>query len=229
MDSLAAGMNTPDLQLLRQGDAEAWDAAFKWLWPVAVAVAQGTLQAHLPTDVEDAAIEALEDLVEHVPQVRSVEELKPLTASIAHRRAVSRLREHFAKKRGGGQTESLEANRQEGGNCAWFTPHPGPLPVRGEGEMGSVTEPGIAASPLEALGQLELARLIDELRESLKPEYWSVVSDFFIEGLSYQEIASRRGLAIGSVGVYLKRGLEAIRRTAERQPKLLKELEAFLR
>jgi DNA-directed RNA polymerase specialized sigma24 family protein len=30
--------------------------------------------------------------------------------------------------------------------------------------------------------------------------------------LRYEEIAKKRGLAVGSVGVYLKRGLEAMRR-----------------
>ena len=201
-------MSTPDLRLLQQGDPDAWDAVFKWLWPVVLAVAQGTLQAYLPADVEDAAIEALEDLVELVPQVRSAEELKPLAASVAHRRSVSRLREHFAKKRGAGQTESLEANREESGDCA---------------------EPTIDRSPLDALGQVELAGLIEGLKGNLKPEHSTVISDFFFGGLSYQEIADRRGLAIGSVGVYLMRGLEAIRKAAERQPKLLKELETFLR
>jgi len=131
-----------------------------------------------------------------------------LAASIAHRRAVSRLREQFAKKRGGGQTESLEAHQAVSGDCA---------------------EVELALSPLEALGQVELARLIEDLRGGLKPELWLVVSDFFIGGQTYQEIAVRRGLAIGSVGVYLKRALEAIRRAAEKQPKLLKELETFLR
>lgn len=201
-------MTTPDLRLLQQGDPDAWDSAFEWLWPVVFAVANGTLQAHLPADAEDAAIEALEDLVDSIAEVRSVEELKPLAASIAHRKSVSRLREHFAKKRGGGQTTSLEANREASGDSI---------------------EPASDASPLDALGQVELARLISEVQRGLKPEHSSVISDFFLGGLSYQEIADRRGLAIGSVGVYLKRGLEAIRRAAERQPKLLKELEAFLR
>ena len=40
---------------------------------------------------------------------------------------------------------------------------------------------------------------------------------------------AEHGIAVGTVGVYLKRGLEAMRRTAQKHPKLLKELEAFLR
>ena len=46
---------------------------------------------------------------------------------------------------------------------------------------------------------------------------------------AYDEIARKHGLAIGSVGVYLKRGLEAVRKLGARHPQLMKELEAFLR
>jgi hypothetical protein len=64
-----------------------------------------------------------------------VEELKPLAASIAHNRAVSLLRERFAKKRGEGKTASLDAQPDEGAN-----PH----------------EPALTDSPLADLEQKEL-------------------------------------------------------------------------
>src|SRR6266849_2613620 len=104
-------MTAPELKALRLGDADAWDEAFRWLWPTVFAVAQLKLEPFLPGDIEDVAIESLEELVEKVKEIKQVEELKRLAASIAHHRAVSRLREHFARKRGGGQTESLEARR----------------------------------------------------------------------------------------------------------------------
>ena len=105
-------MQLPDLQALQQGDAAAWDMAFPWLWPAAFGAAQVTLQPYLPAEVEDVAIESLEAVVEKVRELKSVEELKPLVASIAHHRAVSLLRERFAKKRGEGRTESLEAGQE---------------------------------------------------------------------------------------------------------------------
>ncbi len=100
-------MTAPDLKALRLGDADAWDQPFRWLWLTALAVAQLKLQAFLPGDVEDVAIESLEELVEKVKVIKHIEELKPLAASIAHHRAISRLREHFAKKRGGKQTSGM--------------------------------------------------------------------------------------------------------------------------
>jgi RNA polymerase sigma-70 factor (ECF subfamily) len=181
----------PRLQALQQGDADAWDEAFRWLWPVVLAVAQLKLQPFCPNDAEDVAIEALEELVPKVREVKTVEELRPLAASIAHHRAVDLLRERFAKKRGAGKTESLEAGQAEGGaDC--------PDPA--------------ADSPVAELEQKELAQRIAQSLTELKPPSGEVLSDFFLHNLRYEEIARKHGLAVGSVGVYLQRGLAALRR-----------------
>ena len=189
-------MNPPDLKSLKQGDADAWDEAFRWLWPTVFAVSQLKLQPYFPNEVEDVAIEALEELVEKVREVKSSEELKPLAASIAHHRAVSLLRERFAKKRGEGKTESLDA-------------------PTGEGE--SKPEPAAGDSPLADLEQKELAHRLGLSLAELKPPLGEILVDFFLHGLRYEEIATKRGVAVGSVGVYLKRGLEALRRIWERE------------
>jgi len=181
----------PELQALQRGDAAAWDMAFPWLWPAAFGAAQVTLQPYLPAEVEDVAIESLEALVEKVRELKSVEELKPLVASIAHHRAVSLLRERFAKKRGQGKTESLEAVQ--------------------EANMVDCPDP-TADSPLAALEQKEVAECLSRTLSELKPPQGAVLTDFFLDGLSYEGIARKRGIPIGSVGVYLKRGLEALRR-----------------
>lgn len=201
-------MTAPDLKALRLGDADAWDQAFRWLWPTAFAVAQLKLQPFLPADIEDVAIESLEELVEKVREIGQVEELKPLAASIAHHRAISRLREHFAKKRGGGQTESLEARRDTN---------------------TSDCDPAGGDSPVDKLGQTELAELLGNVQTDLKPEQRAIISDFFLHGLTYEELAGKHGIAVGSVGVYLKRGLEGIRRWGRQHPEPLQELKDFLR
>ena len=180
-----------NLRALQAGDAEAWDDTFRWLWPVVLAVAQLKLQPYLPNEAEDVAIEALEELVPKVREVKAVEELKPLAASIAHHRAVSLLRQRFAKKRGEGKTESLDA---------WTD------------EEGCQHEPASNASPLAELEQAELAQRISQSLAELKPPLGEVLADFFLHGLRYEEIARKHGLAVGSVGVYLQRGLKAIRR-----------------
>jgi RNA polymerase sigma factor (sigma-70 family) len=201
-------VSLPDLRALQQGDEAAWDEAFRWLWPTVFAVAQLKLQPFLPHEIEDAAIESLEQLVEKVREVKSVEELKPLAASIAHHRAVSLLRERIAQKRGAGKTESLDAPDDDGG-----TKH----------------DPPAEQSPLAELNQAELAGLLAELQRGLKPEFRAALDDFFLRRLNYEQIAAKHGLAVGTVGVYLKRGLEAVRQAGARHPELLKELEGFLR
>ena len=190
-------MNAPSLQALQQGDGEAWDETFRWLWPTVFAVAQLKLQPYLPNEVEDVAIEALEELVEKVHALQSADELKPLAASIAHHRAVSLLRERFAKKRGEGKTESLD------------------VPADGEGHPHDAPS---LDSPLAELEQRELAQRIGQSLAELKSPLGEILSDFFLHGLRYEEIAQKRGVAVGSVGVYLKRGLEAMRRIWSKRP-----------
>src|SRR5262249_20631220 len=145
------------------------------------------LQPYLPNEVEDVAIESLEQLVEKLPGVKSVEELRPLAASIAHHRAVSLLRGRFAKKRGEGKTDSLDT-QPDGGAIQ--------------------NEATLSGSPLDDLEQVELAQRLGKSLAELKKPMGEILSDFFLDGLRYEEIAKKRSVAIGSVGVYLKRGLD---------------------
>jgi RNA polymerase sigma factor (sigma-70 family) len=184
-------VNPPDLRALQSGNETAWDEAFDWLWPTVFAVAQSKLQPFLPNEAEDLAIEALEELVDKVHDVKSVEELKPLAASISHHRAVSRLRERFAQKRGAGKIESLDAP---------------------EDDTGHKNEPVFEGSPFAELEHKELAERLRRTLAELKPPQGEVLSDFFINGLRYEEIAQKRGVATGSVGVYMKRGLDTLRK-----------------
>lgn len=178
-------VNLPDLCALKTGDAIAWDEAFSWLWPAVFAVAKLKLQPYFPNEVEDVAIESIEQLVEKVRGLKSAEELKPLAASIAHHRAVSLLRERFAKKRGEGKTDSLDAQSDE---------------------RTTQDEPMSRDSPLANLEQMELAQRLGKSLAELKPPMGEMLSDFFLDGLRYEEIAKKRGVPVGGVGVYLKRG-----------------------
>ena len=58
------GCLAPNLQLLQEGGPATWDAAFRWLWPAALGAARDVLERHLPAEVEDVAIQAIEELVE---------------------------------------------------------------------------------------------------------------------------------------------------------------------
>jgi RNA polymerase sigma factor (sigma-70 family) len=184
-------MNPPNLQALQGGDAAEWDLAFRWLWPAAFGAAQVVLQPCLPAEVEDVAIESLEELVEGVRSLSSAEELRPLLAGIAHNRAVSRLRQFYAAKRGAGKTESYEAKQEA---------------------CGDLPEAIAPDDPVGALEHKELAERLGQLLAELKPPQGQMLADFFLRRLTYEDIAKKHAVAPGTVGVYLKRGLAAMRR-----------------
>ena len=66
------------------------------------------------------------------------------------------------------------------------------------------------------------------LRE-LKPEVSGIIRDFHLHRLNYEELAVKHARPIASIGVVLKRGLDAIRQVAARYPVVLKELRAYMR
>jgi aryl-alcohol dehydrogenase-like predicted oxidoreductase len=74
-------------------------------------------------------------------------------------------------------------------------------------------ESALVDSPVAALEQKEMAAILRKLLAELKPPQGGLLADFFLHGLSYEEMARKHDVAIGSVGVYLKRGLESIRQT----------------
>jgi len=196
------------LNALRAGDPEAWDALFDWLWPVALAAAHARLGATFPEEIEDVAIEALEEIAAKASQVKTVEEFPKLVRSIAGNQAVSRWRSLTAQKRGAGRVESLDAPRMDGDHYL---------------------EPQSATPRLDAMDLKELRKLLAVLQTGLKPEFKAALDDFFLGGLSYEEISRKRGWPIGTIGVYIQRGLAAMRQQREKNPSLLKEAAAYLR
>lgn len=203
-------MKAPELAALIAGDEEAWEEAFAALWPVALATAHARLEATCPTEIEEVAIEALETLVEKVKAggARHADDLPRLAKTIADRQAISKWRELTAQKRGAGKTDSLNAPLYDG--------EPPP-------------EPPAPTPGLTTLDLAELHRLLDALQEDLNPDHKTALHDFFLDGLSYEEISRKRGWPVGTVGVYIQRGLAAIRAQREKNPGLLKEAAAFLR
>ncbi len=178
------------LRSLQNGDREAWDQAFRWLWPVVFSAAKLKLGDHFLNEIEDIAIEALEDLIEKVGEVKDVGELKPLAACIARNKAVNFLRARLAQKRGGGKIASLDETSEDG---------------------EKVHDAIFEETPLDVLDENELFEKVRLTMRRLRPPQGEILADFYIGKVRYEEIARRHNLALGSVGVYLKRGLEAFK------------------
>src|SRR5271170_8355496 len=101
------------LTALQRGDQDAWDEAFRRLYPAAFAAARHPLAALTPSEAEDIAIEALTLLLPKVKQVAAFDELRPLVITIASRKAISEKRRQLADKRGGGSVSSLDAMQDD--------------------------------------------------------------------------------------------------------------------
>jgi RNA polymerase sigma factor (sigma-70 family) len=192
---------------LQRGDEDAWTAVVEWLWPIAIGVAKFKLHSSLQAEAEDVAIESLSELPPKILQVGSTDDLKPLLASIAANKAISFQRERFAQKRGGGKVGSLEESCDHDGRNE--------LPE--------------AVSVLSCLEVAELKSLLKVVLQELPPIQNAVLDCFYIQGLKYVEISQKLGMPINSVGVNLKRSLEAIQTKVGKKHKLSKELSVFLR
>ncbi len=185
-------MNPPEIEQLTMGDEAAWADTFHWLWPAATAKAHmAGMGKCCADDVEDVASKSLSLLIGKVKEgaVKRTVDLKAFLARITHDEAVSWCRGLYAQKRGGGKTGSLDAMKKD---------------------EGSHFEPPIEDSPLAKLEISELGDLIRDAGRELKPNEWSLLEDYYYGDLSYKEIAEKHEIALGSVGVYLKRSLDKL-------------------
>jgi RNA polymerase sigma factor (sigma-70 family) len=186
-------MQLPDLSKLKQGDQAAWASTFDWLWPSAKTKALMTgMNRCCADDAEDVASASISVLARKVKDglVQKAEELKALLSRIVHDQAIDHCRGLLAKKRGGGMTTSLEGMQ--------------------EGDKGAY-EPASDDSPLDKLEIADLGQLIQKAGQQLKTKEWGLLEDFFFGELSYKEISDKHGIAVGSVGVYIKRATEKLR------------------
>ena len=197
------------LAALKKGDDEAWDEAFRRLYPCAFAAACHPLASLTPTEAEDIAIEALTLLLPKIAKMASFGELRPLVITIASRRAISEKRRQLADKRGAGEVGSLDALMED--ETRRFEP--------AEQLLGHLP-PGDLR---------DLARLLQVALDDLEPRDAAVLREFILERQSYKEIAAGHGMPIGSVGVVLARSLDKVRARLAAQPTLWKELSSFLR
>jgi len=202
-------METEQFNALKKGDEVSWTQAFRELYPPVFHAARHPVAGLSPTEAEDVAIETLRELVDKVTQVENWEELRALAVTMAARAAVSAKRKSSAQKRGGGQLVSMEDL---------------------QAKTNGLFEP--AATLMESLNVSELkelSTLLQSAMNELEPEIADLICDFLMEKIPYKILAEKYEIPLGTVGVQISRGLKKIRKKVESYPKLLKELQAFLR
>src|SRR6202044_783622 len=188
------------LAALQRGDEEAWDEAFRRLYPPAFTPTLHPLASLTPSEAEDIAIEALPLLLPKVKHVAEFDELRLLVVTIASRKAISEKRRQLADKRGGGDLTSLDAMQDD--ETIRFEP----------GEQ--------LLTHLGATDLRELSRLLDAALSGLEPRHADLLRDFLMHHLPYKELAEKYRMPIGSVGVSLARSLDKIRAQLQAMPKL---------
>lgn len=186
-----------EIEQLKQGDRSAWNRAFEILKAISLSVCCSTAPDLNHHEHEDVAIEAITHVVEFVEKVGSFEECKKLVVTISKNRLIDRFRQRAALKHGGGKLESLE--EQEGFDPADTT----------------------KLQPDAATSNGEQALMVRNALGQIPQQYRKVVEEFYFNGLTQQEIADKHGLKIGSIGVYLNRGLEALGKVLSKSELLL--------
>lgn len=189
---------------LKENQPPAWREAFAVLYPIAWQGAGHARWRLSDDDREEVAMEALAEVSRQISALKTWREVSALTFVIARRRSISRLRTHLAQKRGShtNATVSLE-------------------------EIGDILQ---ATEGMQAAGGLhELAETVAGLIQGLGEPGATMVREFLQEGKSYQEIAELHGKPIGTVGTVIYRAIQQLRREVSRTPKLMKELQLYLR
>lgn len=194
------------MEQLASGDPEIWNEAFHCLYPVAFEAARTRLGEDFK-ECEDVAMETLSEIFEKRTALTSEHDLKPLTAAIARNKATDRLRRHLAEKRGGNKVQSLEAMIEANAGELHDLPH---------------------EELVDHLAIQELRELLAALSAEVKKEYRVVLREYFFNQLSYNEISEKHKISVGSVGVYLQRGLASLRNAIARKPDLRGEFIAML-
>jgi RNA polymerase sigma-70 factor (ECF subfamily) len=81
--------------------------------------------------------------------------------------------------------------------------------------LEAVPEPGISSDLQENLERNDVRQHLERHLEELSPKYSLPISLFYMEGMTYQEIAEILDLPMGTVKSHLFRGLKELRKRIE--------------
>ena len=135
---------------------------------------------------EDVAMEAVTQVTEYIDKVSDFDECRKLVVSISKNRLLDLVRKRARQKHGAGKIDSLDQ-------------------IEGFDPIDRSD-----AQPDELTALADETVLLGKLLKIIPEKYGNPVADYYFDGLSHREIAEKRGLKIGSIGVYIDRGLKAL-------------------
>ena len=182
------------LDQLRSGDERAWEIAFKCLYGQAFNWLKTNFASLPDHDLQEVAQDVVIKLIDkYVATAKSVEELKRLVPTIADSTAKDLISKQDAKKRGRKVTVRI-----------------GDINLEGDDEKEEKSFKSTAPTPEENADQIERAYLMKMALDQIPAKYADVLRDSYFLGLKHKEIAEKRGLKIGTIGVYITRGMEEL-------------------
>jgi len=191
-----------DLARLKARDTDEWERACPLLTQVSLNAASAFWSTMGNLDDGDFAQEAIIKAYERRARFTSFEHMCKFVATATKNAILDELEKRKRLKHGGGKVGRPD---QVG---------------LGDVGIGDVAEPGDDISgwvpyqkkmrPDEALNQRQMADILKNAFKCIGRRYGQVVWDTHIEKLTQKDIAKRRGLAVGSIGNYLDRGLKAL-------------------
>ena len=195
---------------LKKNDYDAWSEAFPKLWKIAFRCAKTASLNLSIEDAEDVAAEVLSEISIYVGKVDSYNGLQALTAAVTKRKAISFLRKKTAEKRGDARTQSINDINSDGEGFDWQIP----------------------ANDSDPASDMQVAELIIFVRNFIKTldgKVGEVIMCFFIERQSYKEVSIKLNIPVSTVGVYLSRGIQRLKKKIEEKPDLVKQFKELLR
>jgi RNA polymerase sigma-70 factor, ECF subfamily len=162
-------------------------AALRPLVRAVVATLLGEGRDH--PDVEDCTHEALRRALEGYGRLRDGEALRPWLVGIARHVALDKMRERKRVRR-----RAAGGEGQEGGEL--------------EATVERFGDPG--PGPDEQALHAERRRLVQQALEGLNESQRSALLLVHLEGLSYQEVAARLGVPLGTVATWIARGRRSV-------------------
>jgi RNA polymerase sigma-70 factor (ECF subfamily) len=169
--------------------------------PIVRAVIAGILREHTTTaDVEDCTHEALRRALEGAGQLREAS---------AHRAWVLGIARHVA-------LDAIRARRRQRARAD------GPAHDRGDDvppSSGRLELADASPSPFERVAQARRDAVVRRVMDELPDGPRRALVMFHLEGVGYQEIASRLGVPLGTVATWVTRGRKAMAATLAEEAK----------
>ena len=179
-----------DLEPLKAGDSKAWDGFFKEHDSLIRSVVAWPKWHFQPHTREDIAQHIRVDLTRAIPKFRGDSSLANYVKRICVRRCIDQVRREVRQK-------ALFASGTFEGD---------------DGERTEIEFPaGPEFDPRETVLRSEQAKALSVIVEQLDNLCKTVIQQFYVQDLSYKEIADLNGITVNTVGARLSKCLNKLR------------------